>query len=56
MGEVSGEGLLLERTKRGVDISDRLRERWRTCVSHPHRPSPLASGHFPRFTGEELER
>jgi len=35
MGEGSGDGLLLERTKRSVDVGDRLRDRWRTVFRTP---------------------
>jgi hypothetical protein len=38
MGEVSGDALLLERAKRGVDVGFRLRNRWRTVFRTPIDP------------------
>jgi hypothetical protein len=35
MGEVSGDGLLLERIKRSVDVGVRLRNLWRTVFRAP---------------------
>jgi len=35
MGEGSGDALLLEGTKRGVDVGDRLRDRSRTVFRTP---------------------
>jgi hypothetical protein len=35
MGEVSGDALLLERTKRSVEVGVRLRNRWLTVLRTP---------------------
>jgi hypothetical protein len=35
MGEGSGDALLLERTKRSVEVGDRLRNLWRTVFRTP---------------------